>query len=201
MKKWIDNFLYVRKEINKVNKFQKLANKINKGQSSFIEHPVFKIDLPECISLGKHTSIGSNAWISCYDTYHSQKFSPQIIIGDNVRIGNYAFITSINEICIGNDCLMSDYVFISDHTHGFDPLLEMPLSHQELTSKGKIVIGEKCFIGVKCSILPGVTLGRNCVVGANSVVTKSFPSYSMVGGNPARLIKKYSFTENKWLPA
>ena len=59
-----------------------------------------------------------------------------------------------------------------------------------LFTKGKqIIIGDNCFIGAHSFILKGVRLGEHCVVGANSVVTKSFPKFSIIAGNPAKLIK------------
>ena len=59
-----------------------------------------------------------------------------------------------------------------------------------ITSKGPVVIGNNVWIGDKATILPGVTIGDGAVVAANAVVTKDVPSYSVVGGNPARIIKK-----------
>jgi lipopolysaccharide O-acetyltransferase len=70
-------------------------------------------------------------------------------------------------------------------------ILKLPL-----VSKGPIDIGEETWIGYRCIILSGVQLGRNCVVAAGSVVTKSFPEYSVIGGNPARLIK--SMAPGEW---
>ncbi|WP_396275136.1 acyltransferase [Granulicella aggregans] len=70
---------------------------------------------------------------------------------------------------------------------------------QNLESKGPIVIGDNCFLGYRVAVTPGVTLGEWCVVGANSVVTKSFPPYSMIAGAPARMIKRYSLEERAWV--
>jgi acetyltransferase-like isoleucine patch superfamily enzyme len=70
---------------------------------------------------------------------------------------------------------------------------------QPLHSKGPIVIGPDCFLGYRAVIMPGVTLGRHCVVGANAVVTRSFPDFSMVVGSPARLIKRYDPQSREWV--
>lgn len=69
---------------------------------------------------------------------------------------------------------------------------------QPLESKGPVRIGARCFLGYRAAVMPGVTLGEHCVVGANSVVTRSFGSFSMVAGSPARLIKVYSAATGKW---
>ena len=58
-----------------------------------------------------------------------------------------------------------------------------------ITSKGPVVIGNNVWIGDKATILPGVTIGDGAVIAANAVVTKDVPAYSVVGGNPARVIK------------
>jgi acetyltransferase-like isoleucine patch superfamily enzyme len=58
-----------------------------------------------------------------------------------------------------------------------------------LTEGEGIVIEDDCFIGGYCFVLKGVHLGKHCIVGANSVVTKSFPAYSVIAGSPAKLMK------------
>ena len=151
------------------------------------------------ISIGRNSLIGKKIWLEAFDKYLGQVFTPEITIGENVYIGNYACITAINSIKIGNGCLISEYVYISDHSHGVNPGSQLRPSLQNLNSKGPVLIGENTFLGFRVCVLPGVQLGKNCVVGANSVVTKSFPDNSMIGGIPAKLIKQYSFEENDWV--
>ncbi|MGO4213600.1 acyltransferase, partial [Terriglobus sp. YAF25] len=89
-------------------------------------------------------------------------------------------------------------VYISDASHGVDPT-KGPILDQNLSSRGEVRIGRSSFIGYRVCVMPGVVLGEHCVVGANAVVTKSFPAYSMVAGVPARLIRRYSFAEKRWV--
>ena len=67
------------------------------------------------------------------------------------------------------------------------------------TIEQPVTIGDGSFIGFGVHISPGVTIGKNCVIGAGSVVTKPIPDYSVVAGVPAKVIKHYSFEENKWV--
>lgn len=150
------------------------------------------------INIGTGSRIGKFCWIGAFDNYLNQIFVPKIIIGNNVNIGNFACITAINRVEISDGCLFSEYVYISDHSHGYDAADNTSPTIQPLQSKGAVIIGENTFIGMRVSVLPGVTIGRNCVVGAHSVVTKSIPDYSMVAGAPAVIVKQYDFVNNQW---
>ena len=188
------------------NYFEKIKNEsdlrfiqygIDAGQNSTIKTPK-TIEGSENIIVGENTVIGHSAWISAYDSYFGQKFSPKINIGNDVSIGNYSCITAIDEISIGDGCLFSEYVYISDHYHDANPNSGIPPKYQPILSKNKVVIGENTFVGFRVSILSGVTIGRNCIVGAHSVVTKSIPDFTMVAGIPAKIIKIFDFEKNSW---
>ncbi len=69
--------------------------------------------------------------------------------------------------------MLSEQVYITDLSHGLQPD-RGPIMKQPLESKGPVRIGPRCFLGYRTAIMPGVTLGESCVVGANSVVTRSF---------------------------
>lgn len=199
---------YIKKRLIRFlsNYFQKIEVKktldydLNLGNKSSIEE-ARSILGAEYINIGANTSIGHSAWIAAFDSYSDQKFTPQIVIEDNVRIGNYACITAIDEIKIENGCLFSEYVYISDHYHGTDPATNLSPKDQPLFSKGKVKIGKNTFIGYRVTILSGVKLGKNCVVGSHSVVNKSFPDYSMIAGSPAKLIKTFNIEKNEWTDA
>ena len=170
--------------------------KINFSLDASMATP-FKIDRGFKIFVKQNSFIGKNAWLAFYG--NSIESNTGIFIGEKVIIGNYSCITAINSIEIGNGCLISEYFYTSDHTHGFDPTISLNPVEQSLYSKGKVVIGNQCFIGYRVTILSGVVLGNNCVVGAHSVVTNSFPDHSMIAGSPARLIKYYSFDQKCWI--
>ncbi len=150
------------------------------------------------IFIGSNSHIGKYAWLGAIESYLNEKFAPVIKIGNNVNIGNFACITCIKELIIEDGCLFSEHVYISDHAHGYDVSINLPPALQPLNSKGPIHIGKNTFLGMRVCILPSVKLGKNCVVGANSVVTKSFPDYSLIAGAPAKLIKTYNLITKKW---
>lgn len=191
---YLSNF-FLELEPKYYNKYNSLGIKI--GSNSFFEKPKI-LQGAEYIEIKDNSSIGHSSWLGAFDKYSNQSFTPKIIISNNVRIGNYACITAINEILIKDGCLLSEYVYISDHYHGFDPILNLSPKDQPLFSKGKVEIGENTFVGFRVTILSGVKLGKNCVVGSHSVVTKSYPDYSMIAGSPARLIKTYDFENKQW---
>lgn len=129
--------------------------------------------------------------IECWDYYQGHFYKPSISIGDNVCFNYNCHIGAINKICIGNNVLVGSQVLITDHSHGELNQTDLLLSpgKRKLYSKGPVIIGDDVWIGEGVCILPNVTIGNNSVIGANSVVTHDIPPFSIVGGNPARIIK------------
>jgi acetyltransferase-like isoleucine patch superfamily enzyme len=150
------------------------------------------------IRIGDRTLILPHCGIFALSRYGDQTFSPSVVIGNNVYIGRHAYFTSINSILIGDGSVLSDYVYISDLSHGFDPGAGL-IMKQPLQSKGPVVLGKNCFLGFGVSVMPGIALGEWCVVGANSVVTQSFPAFSMIAGAPARLLKTFCHEKKQWI--
>ena len=124
---------------------------------------------------------------------------PSIIVGNRCYIGFgfTALSTANSKIEIGNDVLFASNVLITSENHGIDPETSIPYMNQELTGN-EVSIGDGCWIGEKVIILPGVKIGKKCVIGAGSVVTKSVPDFSIAVGNPAKVIKRYDFSKKKW---
>ncbi|SDT22603.1 Acetyltransferase (isoleucine patch superfamily) [Mucilaginibacter mallensis] len=157
----------------------------------------FNVDSPLLVYGSKYIAIGDNfiagarLRIEAYDKFMNTNYTPQIVIGNNVNINFDCHIGCIDSIKIGNNVLIASKVLIIDHAHGSSTLndIKYPPLQRELVSKGPIVIGDNVWIGEGCAILPGVKIGENCIIGSNAVVTKSFGANSIIGGNPAKLIK------------
>lgn len=162
----------------------------NKGENCHFQHPINFIGNNN-ISLGNNVFIMAYSTIAAYSRYRQQLFSPSIEIGDDVTIGERAHITSINKIIIGKGVLLGKSVTITDNSHGKNGKEDICIrpAERQLISKGAVIIGEKCWLGDKVTVCPGVTIGDGCVIGANSVVTKNLPSYTICAGNPCKIIK------------
>lgn len=152
---------------------------------------------PQNIFIGNNNQIGSHSHFVVILNYQEQSLDGRIVIGDNCLFTGSIRITSAKSITIGNNVLIGPNVSIYDCNHGFDPNKEDYIN-QPITYK-EVVICNSCFIGERSVILPGVTIGEKAVVGAGSIVTKDVPPFSMVAGNPAKIIKIFNKDINKWV--
>jgi acetyltransferase-like isoleucine patch superfamily enzyme len=117
-----------------------------------------------------------------------------VAIGHHVRIGIGSVV--IGPVNIGNYVGLAQNVVLSGLNHSYQDI-SIPIRKQPVTFK-LITIKEETWIGANSLISAGVTIGKHCVVAGGSVVTKDVPDYSVVAGNPAKIIKKYNFELNVW---
>jgi acetyltransferase-like isoleucine patch superfamily enzyme len=117
----------------------------------------------------------------------------KIKIGSKVSIQKHSFI--FGEVTIGSFCIFAPNVFISSGMHEFKKIPELSIKEQDQYEKKSsddraITIGEDCWLGINVVVLPGVSIGKGCIVGANSVVSKSIPPYSVAVGIPAKVVSE-----------
>lgn len=131
---------------------------------------------------GKHISIdnrffcGAESRIEAWDYYKQadQRFSPQILIGNDVRINGRCHIGAIQSVIIGNNVLMGSGVFITDHAHGNSSAeqIEIVPDDRPLYSKGPVIIQNNVWVCEGAMILPDIVVGEKSIVAANAVVTE-----------------------------
>ena len=179
--------------LGSISKLRSLHNlsKINaKGKNCFIA-PSTTIINGKYIKLGNNVAIGQYCRIQAVAQYHGKLFSPEFIFEDNVTVNWFSHIACAGKLIIGEGTLIADYVFICDNNHGFStPDTFKQLPELMLLEIKPVSIGKRCWIGTHVCILPGVTIGDDCVIGAGSVVTKSIKPGRLAVGVPCKPIKK-----------
>ena len=162
-----------------------------KQMNGIVKSPIFLCG-GKYISIGQNTIIGRNVCLQCWDKYKNESSYPELSIGHNSSIRDDGHITCCNKILIGNGVRIGPKVLITDNSHGASTreLLELNPIERPLFSKGPVIIEDNVWIGEKASIMPNVKIGKGAIIGANSVDTKDVSSYSIVGGNPARVLKQ-----------
>jgi len=129
--------------------------------------------------------------IEAIDRHGSQRYTPRLQIGDGVSMEYDCHIGCVNEVRIGARVLMASRVYISDHTHGGTDLEDLMLAPnaRPVISKGPVIFEDEVWLGEGVAVMPGVRIGRSSIIGANAVVTRDIPPFSVAVGAPARVIK------------
>lgn len=177
------------------NAFSLIYTKIRFPYARLVRWPLYHSGAG--FNYGKGLTMGRGCRI---DTNESKR---TLAIGANARIGDYVHINADYDVKIGDNVLMASKIFISDTNHGNyngddqsspneNPSLRAYLFKQ-------IRIGNNVWIGENAVILPGSVIGDGCIIGANSVLNgKDYPSYSIIAGIPARVIKQFNHETNSW---
>ena len=173
--------------INK-SKFKRL------GKKTFIYKPL-SIEGKQNISVGNNVYVAYKTWLAAMP--HTGFKDSELIIEDGCKIGNFNHIYATKSIRLGNNVLTADKVYISDNLHSYEDI-SVPILHQPVKQIGTVTIGENSWIGENVCIM-GANIGKHCVIGANSVVTKDIPDYCVAVGTPAKVIKRYCFQTNTWI--
>lgn len=142
------------------------------------------------ISIGENTLIGPGVALSAGMVPGQECITnPVVSIGDRCLIGKGSGIVGHFSITIGDDVWTGHHVYITDQNHGYEDV-SRPISQQSQEERS-VSIGNGSWLGHGSIVLPGVAIGEHVVIGANSVVTKDVPSFSVAVGVPARVIRRY----------
>lgn len=163
------------------------------GMSSVIHSPL-RLDGCKNIKIGCKVTVQYKTWLAALPL--TGEDSCFLELQDGVTIGHFNHIFATKRIVIEKNVLTADKVYISDNLHQYTDI-HLPVKEQGIIQCREVIIGEGSWLGENVCVI-GAVVGKHCIVGANSVVTKDIPDYSVAVGVPARVIKKYCFTTSTW---
>ena len=167
--------------------------RLNIGKDSRIIRPL-RIAGGKSICIGNHVIVKEGCWIECQPLTNNH--SPRLVINDGCVLGHFNEIYSTSDIQLDKCVLTADRVYISDNFHCYsDPAI--PILKQPIQQNRKVRIGEGSWLGVNVCVM-GASIGKHCVIGANSVVIHDIPDYCVAVGAPARIVKRYDFSAQQW---
>lgn len=148
-------------------------------------------------------SKGFTTGVGCRMEAYPEHNQATMFFGENFQMNDYVHITAIEKVQIGNNVLFASKIYVSDCSHGSysgdendsDPT---SIPHDRKLFSKPVIIEDNVWLGEFVSVLPGVTIGKGTIVGANSVVSKSLPPNVIAVGTPAKPIKKYNFETQHW---
>ncbi len=161
------------------------------GAGSCIGFPTATLMNPGSIHIGAGTLVGRQVTLSVgYGPGDAVLPARGLVIGDRCVIGARSSLTAHSSIEVGDDVWLGQDVFVSDASHGYQQL-DVPIGRQ-FGEHRAVRIGAGCWIGHGAILLPGTRLGRNVVVAAGSVVRGEVEDHAVVGGAPARVLRRYA---------
>ncbi len=156
------------------------------GDRALLQPPL-RLEGTRHIAIGDRVFVGAQSWLEVIDP-RTARSAPAIRIGDGTSISGFCTITAARSVVIEPNVLIARYVYISDHTHAF-AACDRPVKAQGITRIAPVRIGEGAWLGQNVVVCPGVSIGRNAVIGANSVVRDDVPDFCVAAGAPARVIR------------
>lgn len=168
------------------------------GARSILYRPIL-VAHPQHMTIGARTLIRDHARIEVVIRPGVSRL-PSLTIGDNVNIEQGVHIICQGEVTIEDEVSITPYCVIVDTDHPFDNPDLPPKIGSRLNTRdaSRVRIGRGTFIGTHSVILPGVDIGRGCVVGAGSIVTRSVPDYCLVSGAPAHIVRRFDPVTRVW---
>jgi acetyltransferase-like isoleucine patch superfamily enzyme len=145
-----------------------------------------RLDGEERIAVGDRVFIASGSWLQTLPDGEDR--SVAISIGNGSSVAGACVISAVRSVTLEENVLLARNVYISDHMHKYSNT-DIPVMAQGLDKIQPVLIKRGAWLGQNVVVCPGVTIGTGAVIGANSVVTKSIPDYSVAAGSPARVLK------------
>jgi lipopolysaccharide O-acetyltransferase len=157
------------------------------------------------ISIGNNFKSGKMLWIEAVRRYGNQVFTPRIEIGNGVTCSQSVHIAAIVHVSIGDGVMFGSRIHVTDHAHGRyhgdeHDSPELAPGQRPLAFGQPVCIQRNVWLADGVVVLPGVTIGEGCIVGANSVVSRSLPPNVIAIGAPAVPIKRYDHASCSWIP-
>jgi acetyltransferase-like isoleucine patch superfamily enzyme len=165
------------------------------GAGSRITPPFRFYGLNE-MSFGEKIMVNRDCWIQTIPGGEREN-AAKLIIGSHVGIGMGAHISAAKQVLIEEYVFMARNVHIADHAHAFENI-DIPIMRQGINRIAPVTIGRETWLGQNVVVLPGASIGKHCVIGANSVVNSSIPDFSVAVGAPARVVKCYDPKTGRW---
>lgn len=167
------------------------------GAGSYIRKPVL-ILYSNFMSIGKNVGIRDGVRLEVIPS--SSRCSPRLVIEDDTNIEQNVHIVCHSYVHIGSKVSITGNCSIVDVTHPFTDVSSPVKIGSRIEDEDSFVeIGEGAFIGMGSVILPNVRIGKHAVIGANSVVNRDVPDYSVAAGAPAIVLKQYDFKKEAWV--
>ncbi len=168
-----------------MNLVPRVSNYIRRLVGYFLPTPKYYISKNSLIEKKNLVIIKNNAEIKDYVIIRT--FTNQVVIGEYTQINPFTVIYGGSGVTIGNNVMIAPHCMIAAGDHDFKQIV-LPIRFAGNLTKGPIIIEDNVWIGANCTITDGVTIGKDAVIAANSVVTKDVKPYDIVGGVPARFI-------------
>jgi acetyltransferase-like isoleucine patch superfamily enzyme len=162
-------------------------------------HYTCNLENTALMDIGDFVQVNKDVWLYA-GPKPADTGEPVLSVGDHCFIGRRCHIDAKNAVRIDDHVLFAASVLVTDHGHRYKDI-DIPIAQQGSTKGGRIHIGHGSWIGQGAVIIcedRELVLGRNCVVAANAVVTRSAPPYSVLSGNPARIVKQYDPARGTW---
>jgi len=176
------NKIFIGKKLKIINKSKILVgNNVNIG-----EYVTLSALGKDGIKIDDNVSIGSFSQLVVSTSYNN--IGSHIFLGKNVGFGEFSYLGGAGGLEIGDDTIIGQYFSAHPENHNFNDD-KKSIRLQGVSRKG-IKIGKNCWIGSKVTILDGVNIGKNSVIASGAVVNKSFEDNVVIGGVPAKIIKK-----------